>query len=105
MPHDTTAKRSRIYPHTQGSRYRPGLVAEWHSGCRGLRGKMAYDQQGGGFQSGGGFQRKMYQGNWQCSQCNEAITELPFEPSPDKMDRLLCKNCYREKRSTFSNRR
>ena len=26
-------------------------------------------------------QRKMYQGNWKCSECQSEITELPFEPS------------------------
>ena len=65
-------------------------------------GKMAYDQnQGGGFQGQGGFQRKMYQGNWKCAKCNTDITELPFEPDPDKSDRLMCRDCYREKRQSF----
>ena len=28
--------------------------------------------------------RKMYQGDWKCSECGAAITELPFEPSGDR---------------------
>jgi CxxC-x17-CxxC domain-containing protein len=58
---------------------------------------MAYDQNN----QGGGFQRKMYQGNWKCAKCNTDITELPFEPDPDKSDRLMCRDCYREKRQSF----
>ncbi len=42
------------------------------------------------------FQRKMYQGNWKCSQCGTAITELPFEPSGDLP--LYCRDCHRERR-------
>ncbi|MFH1347041.1 MAG: hypothetical protein ABIH10_02215 [Spirochaetota bacterium] len=49
----------------------------------------------------GGFQRQMFQGNWKCSKCGGEITELPFEPSPERMDQLMCKNCFREKRQSF----
>ncbi|MCA9324932.1 hypothetical protein KDA23_02585, partial [Candidatus Saccharibacteria bacterium] len=34
----------------------------------------------------------MYQGNWKCSSCGGAITELPFEPRNDKG--LTCRACY-----------
>ncbi len=34
----------------------------------------------------------MHQGNWKCSNCGGAITELPFEPRSDKG--LTCRNCY-----------
>lgn len=66
---------------------------------------MAYREnqgQGGpGGYSGGGFQRRMYQGDWKCSKCETAITELPFEPDPEKLGNLLCRDCYREKRQSF----
>ena len=39
--------------------------------------------------------RKMFQGNWKCSQCGADITELPFEPSGDLP--LYCLNCHRER--------
>ena len=45
---------------------------------------MAYQQ------SGGGFQRQMYQGNWKCSKCSAEITELPFNPDPSRLDQLQC---------------
>lgn len=56
---------------------------------------MAYDD------NQGGFQRKMYQGNWKCSQCGKEITELPFEPDPSRLEQLLCRDCHREKRQSF----
>lgn len=34
----------------------------------------------------------MHQGNWTCSSCNCAITELPFEPK--RTDGLLCRECH-----------
>ena len=39
--------------------------------------------------------RKMYKGNWACSECGAAITELPFEPSEDRP--LFCRDCHRQK--------
>lgn len=56
---------------------------------------MAYDD------NQGGFQRKMYQGNWKCAQCGKEITELPFEPDPNRLEQLLCRDCHREKRQSF----
>ncbi len=56
---------------------------------------MAYDQ------NRGDFERKKYQGNWKCSKCGGAITELPFEPDPNRADQLMCKDCFREKRQSF----
>ena len=39
-------------------------------------------------------ERRFFKGNWKCSQCGIAITELPFEPD----DRpLYCQKCYRVK--------
>lgn len=34
----------------------------------------------------------MYQGNWKCSKCGGAITELPFEPRGTAG--LTCRDCY-----------
>jgi len=39
----------------------------------------------------------MHQGNWKCSSCGGAITELPFEPR--RTDGLLCKDCHSKKRN------
>ncbi|MAF80196.1 hypothetical protein CL629_03905 [bacterium] len=50
--------------------------------------------------TGGGFQRQMYQGNWTCSGCGNAITELPFEPDPSRADSLLCRECHQQKRDS-----
>lgn len=51
------------------------------------------DDDGGG---GGGFQRQMFQGNWTCSDCGAAITELPFQPAPDRP--IYCRDCHQKKR-------
>lgn len=42
------------------------------------------------------FERKMYKGDWSCSECGTKITELPFEPAPDRP--IFCKECWRKKR-------
>jgi CxxC-x17-CxxC domain-containing protein len=39
--------------------------------------------------------RQMVQGNWTCSQCGAAITELPFEPDGDRP--LFCRDCHRQR--------
>lgn len=39
----------------------------------------------------------MFQGNWPCSKCGKAITELPFEPDPARLGQILCRDCHREK--------
>lgn len=49
-----------------------------------------------GFQGQGGGPRQMYQGNWKCADCGTAITQLPFEPSPDKTDNLRCLDCFKK---------
>lgn len=54
---------------------------------------MAYDQ------NQGGFQRKMYQGDWKCGKCSAEIKELPFEPDEARLDQLQCRDCYRQNRS------
>ena len=47
------------------------------------------DQQGFG-------QRKMYQGQWTCSECGAEITELPFEPDGSRP--IFCRQCHQAKR-------
>jgi CxxC-x17-CxxC domain-containing protein len=42
----------------------------------------------------------MYQGNWTCSGCGGAITELPFEPR--RTDGLTCRACFMKKRDEGS---
>lgn len=42
------------------------------------------------------FERRTYQGEWTCSECGAKITELPFEPAPDRP--IYCKECWRKKR-------
>ena len=45
--------------------------------------------------SGGGFApRQMVQGNWKCSTCGAEITELPFEPAPDRP--IYCRDCWKK---------
>ncbi len=34
----------------------------------------------------------MYEGNWKCSRCGGAITQLPFEPRSESG--LTCRVCY-----------
>lgn len=43
------------------------------------------------------FQRQMIQGNWKCSDCGKDITELPFEPAPDRP--VYCRDCWSKKRA------
>lgn len=59
---------------------------------------MNFQPRDGGFRP----QRKMYQGNWQCSKCGAEINELPFEPDPSRLDKLLCRDCHRERVRRFS---
>jgi len=43
-------------------------------------------------------QRPMFSGNWTCSGCGGAITELPFEPDPARAGTLKCRDCHRNSR-------
>ncbi|MFH1451119.1 MAG: CxxC-x17-CxxC domain-containing protein [bacterium] len=38
-----------------------------------------------------------FQGNWKCADCGAEITELPFQPSPDRPVR--CHECHMKQRS------
>lgn len=42
----------------------------------------------------------MFQGNWTCSSCGGAITELPFEPRSNSG--LTCRDCYFKKKDSGS---
>ena len=39
-----------------------------------------------------------FQGDWKCSSCGGAITELPFEPR--STSNLTCKNCYLKRKDS-----
>jgi len=43
------------------------------------------------------FPRKMYHGHWKCADCGKEITELPFEPSPDRP--VYCQECWAKRRA------
>ncbi len=53
-----------------------------------------------GGRTGGGMgnrpPRQMFAGNWTCSSCGTAITELPFEPRDTST--LLCRACLQAQR-------
>ncbi len=51
--------------------------------------------------------RKMFKGDWKCSECGVAITELPFEPDPARIDSLKCFDCHKkgQPRRNFGGRR
>ena len=46
--------------------------------------------------------RQMIKGSWKCSECESEITELPFEPAPDRP--IYCKECWMKKRNQKFNR-
>lgn len=54
---------------------------------------MAYQDR-----SDGGFERKMFQGDWKCAECGKEIKELPFEPDPNRLGELKCRDCHRKSR-------
>ncbi|PIU42715.1 MAG: hypothetical protein COS98_01490 [Parcubacteria group bacterium CG07_land_8_20_14_0_80_35_11] len=54
------------------------------------------------FESNSNFPRKMFKGNWKCSECGKEITELPFEPSGDRP--LYCRECHAKRRPQRSER-
>jgi CxxC-x17-CxxC domain-containing protein len=54
---------------------------------------MAYQQ------NDDGSERQMYDVDEKCSKCGARIDKLPFKPNPDRVDRLMCLECYRASRS------
>ena len=49
--------------------------------------------------------KKMYEGNWECSKCHGAITQLPFEPDPSRTGGLICRECFKNKSGTDNSSR
>jgi len=47
--------------------------------------------------------REMVKGKWNCAECGVEITELPFEPAPDRP--VHCKECWAKKREERGPRR
>ncbi|PIR72339.1 MAG: hypothetical protein COU42_01600 [Candidatus Nealsonbacteria bacterium CG10_big_fil_rev_8_21_14_0_10_36_24] len=41
--------------------------------------------------------RETIKGNWKCADCEKEITELPFEPSPDRP--IYCRDCWSKRRN------
>jgi len=41
--------------------------------------------------------RETIKGKWQCADCKKEISELPFEPSPDRP--VYCRDCWAKRRS------
>ncbi len=46
--------------------------------------------------------REMIKGNWKCAGCGKEISELPFQPAPDRP--IYCKECWVQKRAERFNR-
>jgi CxxC-x17-CxxC domain-containing protein len=42
-------------------------------------------------------ERPTFSGNWQCANCGEAITSLPF--APRSTNNLQCRDCFKRSRS------
>ncbi len=40
--------------------------------------------------------RQTFQGEWKCSDCGAAISELPFQPAEDRP--IYCRDCWLKKR-------
>lgn len=50
------------------------------------------------FQSGRNFlSKQMFKGSWKCTDCGVEITELPFEPAPDRP--IYCRDCLAKRRT------
>ncbi|MFA5249615.1 MAG: CxxC-x17-CxxC domain-containing protein [Candidatus Paceibacterota bacterium] len=41
--------------------------------------------------------RPMIKGEWKCSECGAIITEMPFQPDPERP--IFCRECWRKKRA------
>lgn len=49
--------------------------------------------------------RQMFQGNWTCGNCGKEINELPFEPSPDRLSSLKCRECHSQSKDQIGGNR
>ncbi len=52
--------------------------------------------QGGGY--GSQAPRQMFTGDWVCGTCGAPIKELPFDPDPNRLGSLKCRDCHRKAR-------
>ena len=52
------------------------------------------NSQGG---NGGSTEKVKHKGDWKCSGCSKAITELPFKPRDTS--NLLCIDCFKQSRN------
>jgi CxxC-x17-CxxC domain-containing protein len=43
--------------------------------------------------------REMIKGDWACAECGAKITELPFQPSPDRP--IYCRDCHQKRKAQF----
>ena len=43
--------------------------------------------------------RQMFQGNWTCADCGGEITQLPFQPDPNRTGSLRCRDCMQKSRA------
>ena len=43
--------------------------------------------------------RQMFKGDWKCAECGTPITELPFQPDPDRP--IYCRECHAKRRTQF----
>ena len=48
--------------------------------------------------------RQMFKGNWTCGSCGTAINELPFEPDPERLSQISCRDCHRKNRPSRGDR-
>ena len=46
-------------------------------------------------------ERRMYEGDWTCAKCGAKITSLPFDPDPERLHQLKCRDCHRASRRNF----
>ncbi len=68
---------------------------------------MAY-QNDQGFSGRGFGQRQMFDVssmNIKCCECGVEIKELPFNPDPNRIDQIRCRECMRKRREQFRSRR
>jgi len=47
--------------------------------------------------------REAVKGNWKCADCGTEITELPFQPAPDRP--IYCRDCWSKRRQQRDFRR
>ncbi|MEY4723721.1 MAG: hypothetical protein RLZZ324_1234 [Candidatus Parcubacteria bacterium] len=63
---------------------------------------MSFDQNGGGFSSAPRKLVDVSAMGLTCAECGAAITELPFQPSPDRP--VYCKDCNKKRKANFGSR-